>query len=94
MPQRNSVFSAKKCMRFEGKTAKLAGEIITNSRAKFPPSARHCFSAQDPGHIYTTVQPDQVRLTLAFFCDPKLTTNRYPDATFSFLCPFLEHRFG
>jgi hypothetical protein len=49
-----SVFSANKCMKFDGKLAMLAGEIITNSRAKFPPSARHCFSTQDPGHLYNS----------------------------------------
>jgi hypothetical protein len=32
--------------------------------------------------IYTTVQPDQVCLTLAFFCDPKLTDTQMPHATF------------
>jgi hypothetical protein len=44
------IFSANKCMKFDGKTTGLSGEIITNSRAKFPPPARHCFSTQDPGH--------------------------------------------
>ena len=43
-------------MENDGKTEKLAGEIITNSRAKFPPSARHCFSTQDPGHLHDSTK--------------------------------------
>jgi hypothetical protein len=69
-------------MKFDGKTAKSAGEIVINSGDKFFFISKRAVLALTTLGIYTTTRKSPF--------DPKLKTNQYPVATFDFLFAILE----